>query len=108
MSRRIVMHSFQEFCRNNKTSLCGAASALLVLAFNLIEAFGNVFYTNWFRNNIHLFTPILPGFLVVTGILRKESVVISVISFIIISLHYSVIYVLYLIGFGAAGALKWL
>ncbi len=95
-----------KFLKANPLNFSALILILIAFVFNCVEAFDNTLYTKWLRQNIHLFTPIIPALLLTIGIMRKENFILFAINLLLIGSHYYFIKILNDIGRAGAGVLK--
>ena len=95
-----------KFLSANRLNFSALILILIAFVFNCVEAFDNTLYTKWLRQNIHLFTPIIPALLLIIGIIRKENFILFAINLLLIGGHYYFIKILNDIGRAGACALK--
>ena len=96
----------KNFINKNKFNLKAIALLIVAFGFSLYEGFGNVLYTNWWRQNIHWFTPIFPIILILLAIKNKEDIFIFTLNLIIVLIHYGFLLFLLAIAIGGAAVLK--
>lgn len=77
------------------------AGMLLILIWSVLEAFDNVVYSNWWRQNIHFFTPVIPVAFSLKAVIRHERKVLSFLVLISLALHYFFLYTMWTIGLAA-------
>lgn len=94
------------FIRANKYQFSALLLALPFVLFGYSEAVDNTLYTNWFRQNIHLFTPILPLCMMIIGFIKKENLAVLLVNFLLLAGHYYFIWSLHGIGRAGAGVIK--
>ena len=92
--------------RSNPYNSAALAVILAVITFHCFEAFDNTLHSEWLRQNIHLFTPVIPGILILIGVARKEYYLLPVINILLIAGHYYFIKVLNDIGRAGAGVIQ--
>ena len=87
-------------------NIAALLSNLIIIAFTLVDCFDNVLYTDWFRENIHWFLPLIPSSLLVFAFRRRENKIFSIINIALIVVHYLICYWIFdfLFGIGQAGA----
>lgn len=95
-----------KFIRDNKYNFSALILILIEFFFSYVETFDNTISTSWFRENIHLFTPILPAFLLIVAIRRRENLLIFSFNLLLLRAHYYFRKVVNDIGGTGAAALK--
>lgn len=98
----------KNFIKSNRFNCSALVLIIIVIGFHLIEAFDNTLYNDWFRQNIHLFTPAVPAVFLVIGIIRKERFLLVLINLFLLFGHYYSIQFLSDIGKAGAGVLEML
>ena len=101
-----VMQHRVNFLSANRYNFSAFLLTLGALVFSLVEAFDNTLFTNWFRQNIHLFTPLLPLCLMIIGAIKKESLVACLVNMLLLAGHYYFIWSLFSIGRSGADVIK--
>ena len=95
-----------KFIGDNKFNFSALILILIEFVFSYVEAFYNTISTSWLRENIHLFTPILPAFLLIVAIRRRENLLIFSLNLLLLGVHYYFLKVVNDIGRAGAATLK--
>lgn|GEM_PF-5944856 len=94
------------FLDRNWCGLSALALLALFLSFSLAEAFDNILFTNWWRQNIHLFTPLLIAPFLIASRLRRENTWILFTILILLAIHYYFLWAIYEIGKAGAAVFR--
>lgn len=95
-----------KFIRDNKFNFSALILILGEFVFSYVESFDNTINLNWFRENVHLFIPILPTILLIVAIRRRENFLIFFFNLLLLGAHYYLLKVVNDIGRAGAATLK--
>jgi len=94
------------FLERNCCGLLTSALLVVLLSLSLLEAFDKVLYSNWWRQNIHLFTPLPTVSLLFASHVRRENFLVLLVNLVLLAVHYYFLWFIFQIGRGGAAVFR--